>query len=101
MAQTTSRRTMHLIHKHYAEGVISELQHLGYSDGLAKEVFLRHYRDMRRTFGLESNVSDFAKMIDEFERARNRQYNPNDPNQIFVGHLRDRERMSKAHRYRY
>lgn len=42
---------------------------------------------MKRTFGLEPNVSEFAKLIDEFEKAMKRKYNPNDPNQIFVGHL--------------
>jgi hypothetical protein len=75
---------------HYAQGVILELQQLGYLDELANDVFFRHYRDMKRTFGLEPNVSEFAKMIDEFEQAMKRKYNPNDPNQIFVGHLNDR-----------
>ncbi|WDH83296.1 hypothetical protein [Paenibacillus urinalis] len=83
----TTRRMMH---KYYAQGVISELQQLGYPCEQAKSVFFRHYKDMKRLFGLEQNVSDFAKMVDEFERALNRKYNPNDPNSIFVGHLRDR-----------
>ncbi|MGG1599136.1 hypothetical protein [Paenibacillus naphthalenovorans] len=85
----TSRRMMV---KHYAQAVILELQQLGYPCELARDVFFRHYKDMRRLFGLEQNVSEFAKMIDEFEQSMNRKYNPNDPNQIFVGHLRHRVR---------
>jgi len=92
MAQMTSRRTMN---KHYAQGVIAELQHLGYPAEKAKEVFFRHYRDMKRTFGLEPNVGEFAKMVDDFERAMQRKTNPNDPNRIFVGHLHDREKTKK------
>lgn len=91
-----------MIVKHYAQGVITELHQLGYPCQLAKDVFFRHYKDMKRTFGLEPNVSEFTKLIDEFERAMKRKYNPNYPNQIFVGHLRDRARknMSIAHRHR-
>lgn len=43
---------------------------------------------MKRVFGLEPNVSEFAKLIDEFERGMNRKYNENDPNRIYIGHLR-------------
>ncbi|MCU6794004.1 hypothetical protein OB236_18025, partial [Paenibacillus sp. WQ 127069] len=75
--QLISRRMMK---KHYAQGVISELQKLGYPCEQAKAAFFRHYRDMKRTFGLEPNVSEFAKLIDEFEKAMKRKYNPNDPN---------------------
>ncbi|MCZ8514975.1 hypothetical protein O9H85_21635 [Paenibacillus filicis] len=92
MGRMTSRRTMY---KHYAQGVIAELKQMGYFNGRAKEVFLRHYKDMKRTFGLEPNVGEFAKLVDEFERAMNRENNPNDPNQIFVGHLRDRTKKTK------
>ncbi len=89
MSQLINRRMMK---KHYAQGVISELQQLGYPCEQAKAAFFRHYRDMKRTFGLEPNVCEFAKLIDEFEKAMKRKYNPNDPNQIFVGHLRERVR---------
>lgn len=92
MAQMGSRRMMN---KHYAQGVILVLQQLGYPSELAKEVFFRHYRDMKRTFGLEPNVSDFAQLIDEFEQAMKRKYNDNDPNQIYVGNLRDRVKKKK------
>lgn len=67
--KVSSRRTMN---KRYAQAVISELQQLGYPNDQAKVVFFRYYRDMKRLFGLEQNVSDFAKMIDEFERAMQR-----------------------------
>ncbi|MFC0215172.1 hypothetical protein ACFFK0_22505 [Paenibacillus chartarius] len=92
MSQMSSRR---LMIKHYAQAVILELQQLGYPCEEAKEVFFRHYRDMKRAFGLEPNVSEFAKLVDEFERAMKRKYNPNDPNQIYVGHLRERVRTKK------
>lgn len=83
----TDRRTMR---KNYALGVIVELKYFGYSEVDAKTVFMRHYRGMRRSYGHNLNIHDFAKMIDEIERALNRKYNPNDPNQIYIGHIRDR-----------
>lgn len=72
MAHSTSRRIMN---KHYAQGVILELQQLGYPCDQAKAAFFRHYRDMKRTFGLEPNVNDFAKLVDEFERELKSKYN--------------------------
>ncbi|WP_181410226.1 hypothetical protein [Paenibacillus sp. tmac-D7] len=81
----SSRQTMI---KLYAQAVISELQQLGYPNGQAKEVFFRHYRDMKRLFGLEQNVCDFAKMMDEFERAMQKKHDLSDPNSIAVGHLK-------------
>ncbi|WP_442602775.1 hypothetical protein [Paenibacillus sp. KN14-4R] len=92
MTQFTSRRIMN---KHYAQGVISELQHLGYPCEQAKAAFFRHYRDMKRTFGLEPNVSEFAKLIHEFEIAMERKYNPNDPNHILVDHLQQQVKTKK------
>lgn len=46
----TSRRTMY---KHYAQGVIAEMLQMGYFNGRAKEVFLGHYKYMKRIFELE------------------------------------------------
>lgn len=71
-----------------------ELQKLGYPCVQAKAAFLRHYREMKRTFRFELNVSDFAKLVDEFEKVMERKCNPDDPNQIFVGHLRERFRKN-------
>lgn len=87
-----SRREMN---RQYAQAVICELQQIGYSGEKATDVFFRHYRDMKRAFGLEPNVQDFAMLIDEFERAMNRKYDPNDPNSIYVGHLRERLKRKK------
>ncbi|WP_139816715.1 MULTISPECIES: hypothetical protein [Paenibacillus] len=80
----SSRQTMIRL---YAQAVISELQQLGYPNDQANAVFFRHYRDMKRLFGLEQNVCDFAKMIVEFERAMQKKHDPSDPNSIAVGHL--------------
>lgn len=92
----TSRRVMY---KHYAAAVIAELQKMGYPADEAKKVFFRHYRDMKRLFGLEANPNDFAAMIDEFERSSRQKYDPNNPNHIYVGHLR--ERVKKANKKKH
>lgn len=63
-----NRRAMH---KRYAQSVIIELQRQGYTCDQAKQAFFRHYRYMKRTFGLEPNVCEFAELVDEFERAIN------------------------------
>jgi hypothetical protein len=84
---TISRRMMN---KHYAEAVIAELQKIGYLGENARKVFFRHYRDMKREFGLEANPDEFAALIDEFERSSREKYDPNNPNHIYVGHLRER-----------
>ena len=91
----TSRRTMR---KHYAQGVICELERLGYGSEEAKEIFLSHYREIKRSFGLNMNVHDFAKTIDEIHQAAIRKYDQNNPNHIYVGHLRDRLRKQTAAR---
>lgn len=87
----TDRRSMR---KHYAQGVIVELQSLGYTEQDAKRVFLRHYRWIKRGYGLNMNVNDFAIIIDEIERTMNRKYDPDDPVHIYVGHIRDRVRKA-------
>jgi hypothetical protein len=85
-----------MMNKHYAQGVISELEQLGYPPEQAKDVFFRHYRDMKRAFGLEPNVSEFAKMVDEFEQSMKRKYNPDNPDHIFVGDLHDRVKKNRG-----
>ena len=94
MAVTTSRRMMY---KHYAAAVIAELQKMGYPGEEAKDVFFRHYRDIKREFGLEANPDEFAALIDEFERSSREKYDPNNPNHIYVGHLRERVKNKKNH----
>jgi hypothetical protein len=76
--------------KQYADAVIQELQKKGYPCNEAKKVFLRHYRDMKREFGLEANPDEFAALIDEFERSSREKYDPNNPHHIYVGHLREK-----------
>lgn len=71
--------------KLYAVGVINELKQLGYTEIDAKRVFLQHYRGLKRNYGLNMNVHDFASVIDEIERSINRKYEPNS-NFISVGH---------------
>ncbi|MCP1312415.1 hypothetical protein [Paenibacillus tyrfis] len=78
--------------KHYALGVIGELQRLGYSEEDAKIVFLRYYRGMKRSYGLNMNVNDFAKAIDEINRAVNRKNDPQDQDLIYIGQIRERLR---------
>jgi hypothetical protein len=92
MAVTTSRREMY---KHYAAAVIAELKKMGYPGDEAKKVFFRHYRNMKREFGLEANPDEFAALIDEFERSSREKYDPNNPNHIYVGHLRERVKNLK------
>lgn len=92
MTVTTSRRMMY---KHYAATVIAELQKMGYPGEEAKKVFFRHYRNMKRDFGLEANPDEFAALIDEFERSSREKYDPNNPNHIYVGHLRERVKNLK------
>ncbi|KQO18045.1 hypothetical protein [Paenibacillus sp. Leaf72] len=88
MPRMNNRRIMA---KHYAQGVIAHLNLLGYHDEQAKLVFFRHYREMKRIFGLEPNVGEFAKLIDEFERAiRREEDNLKNPNYIKVGPLHER-----------
>ncbi|WP_040949383.1 hypothetical protein [Gorillibacterium massiliense] len=81
---------LRLMRKHYAVGVIDQLQNLGYSEEEAKIIFLRHYRNLKRSFGLNMNVHDFAKTIDELERAINRKDQQlDDPTHVYVVNTRD------------
>src|SRR5690606_41636619 len=81
--------------KQYANVVIQELQKKGYPCNEAKKIFFRHYRDMKREFGLEANPDEFAALIDEFERSSREKYDPNNPNHVYVGHLRERVKNLK------
>ncbi|WP_379346672.1 hypothetical protein [Paenibacillus sp. GCM10027629] len=87
-----------MMRKHYAQGVIIELQRIGYSCEEAKAAFFRHDRGMKRLFGLEPNVRDFAMLIDEFEHAMKRKFDPNNPDHIYVGHIRDRIKKTERGR---
>jgi hypothetical protein len=87
----------HMMNKPYIRAVMNELQELGYAGDKAKEVLLKHYWVLRRTWGFEPNAEDFAREIIDIEKALNRKYDPSDPNQIFIGHLRNRLKVNKHH----
>jgi len=50
---------------------------------------------MKREFGLEADPDEFAALIDEFERSSREKYDPNNPNHIYVGHLREKVKSYK------
>lgn len=81
--------------KCYAIGVINELRQLGYSEMSAKKVLLRHYKGLKRSYSFNLNVYNFAKVIDEIERSINRNLKSDNPNQIYIGHLREQLKMAK------
>ena len=80
----------------YIRAVIRELQKVGYSEDKAKETLVRHYRVTKRTIGFGQNADVFAREIDEIHNSLQRKYDPNDPNQVYVGHLRERLRLNKS-----
>jgi hypothetical protein len=45
--------------------------------------------------GFEPNAEDFAREIIDIEKSLNRKFDPADPNQIYIGHLRNRIRRRK------
>lgn len=45
---------------------------------------------MKRSFGFYLNAHDFAREIDLVNKAVLKVYNPDDPDQIFIGHLKER-----------
>lgn len=77
--------------KYYAIAVIKELQLRGYTEDDAKTVFLRYYRIMKRSGGLNMNPSDFAKEIDEIERSV-RDQKPEDPYRTYMNYIRQQTR---------
>jgi hypothetical protein len=89
------RMKKRMMRKQYAGAVIQELQKKGYPGNEAKKVFFCHYRYMKREFGLEANPDEFAALIDEFERSSREKYDPNNPNHVYVGHLREKVKSYK------
>lgn len=72
----------------YIRDILKNLQNLGYEFDKAKEILIRFYRIIKRTNGFSLNARDFAILVHELNEAINRKYDPTDPNQIFIGHLR-------------
>lgn len=74
----------------YIKTVLRSLKMYGYDELAAKEVLLRYYRGVKRAWGFGPNAHDFAREIHEIAVAVNRKFNPDDPDQIYIGHLKER-----------
>ncbi|ETT45442.1 hypothetical protein BSK66_10020 [Paenibacillus odorifer] len=85
----------HMMDRPYIKNVIHELQRMGYEEDSAKKVLLKYYRPLKRTWGFEPNAIDFAKEIISVDNAVKRLYDPKDPNQVFIGHLKGRINSKK------
>lgn len=79
----------------YINDVIRELKLLGYEEGKAKEILIRYYRHLKRTCGFRLNSYDFAKEIDSIHKAVNKKFDPSEPNQIYIGHLKNRVKSNR------
>ncbi|MEK5357748.1 hypothetical protein [Paenibacillus sp. FSL L8-0709] len=84
----------HMMDRPYIKDVISELQGMGYDEDKAKQVLTKYYRPLKRSVGFEPNARDFAKELTSIYEAVNRKHNPEDPNQIYIGDLKDRIRKN-------
>jgi hypothetical protein len=84
-----------MMDKPYIQSVLRELQNMGYQGDEAKEVLISHYKGVRRTWGFNPSAKDFAKVIDEIQQAVIRKYDPNNPEHIYIGHLRDKVKARK------
>lgn len=69
----------HMLEKPYIREVLNELQQMGHEGDKAKQILIRFYRPVRRTWGFEPNARDFAREIEELSRAVLKKYNPLDP----------------------
>lgn len=72
----------------YIKLVLFELETLGHNK--PKVILFRYYKVMKRTIGFYLNAKDFASEIHNIDKAVNQIYNPSDPNQVYIGHMRDR-----------
>lgn len=79
----------------YILEVLRELENMGHQPESAKCVLLRFYRPVKRVWGFEPNARDFAIEIESVHKAVQRHFNPDDPNQIFIGDLRSRLREGR------
>ncbi|AIQ37992.1 hypothetical protein R50345_27295 [Paenibacillus sp. FSL R5-0345] len=80
----------HMLNRPYIKEVIRELKLMGHEDDRAKEILIKYYRPIKRSWGFGPNAYDFAKEIDFLDKAVNREFDSSDPNQIFIGHLKSR-----------
>lgn len=87
---------LHMMKKPYICEVIRELQLLGYSENRAKELLVRHYRVIKRTMGFGPNAWEFAREVVEIHKALQREFDPNDPDQIYIVNLRSRIKLHRT-----
>lgn len=80
-----------MLDRPYIKEVIRELNLLGYEEVQAKQILIKYYRPIKRTLGFQLNSYDFAKELYIIDKAVKRKYDPSDPNQIFIGHLKSRK----------
>lgn len=74
-----------LISKRYALGVINEIKQLGYSETNAKNTFLKHYLGVRRYYGVNLNVRDFANRVIEKDHILKSRNTFSEKDLIYVG----------------
>ncbi|MEV5027402.1 hypothetical protein [Paenibacillus sp. LPE1-1-1.1] len=79
---------VHMFEKPYIRKVLQELNTMGYESEMAKKVLVRFYKNARRLWGFRLQPREFACEIDEVYKAVTRKFDPNDPDHIYVGHLR-------------
>jgi hypothetical protein len=79
---------MLMFEKPYIQKTLIELQTLGYKE--PKEILVKYYKAVKRTWDFHLNPEDFAREIHSLEQAVNRKLDPHNPNQIYIGHLRER-----------
>jgi hypothetical protein len=82
-----------MFEKAYIKKTLNELQILGYDE--PKKILLKFYRPVKRMVGYYLNPDEFAREIHMLNQAVTRIYDPNDPDQIYVGHLRQLLRKNK------
>lgn len=68
---------------------------MGHRPECAKRVLIRYYRPVKRVWGFGPNAHDFAREIESVNQSVQRQYNPDDPEQIFIGDLRERLKQAR------
>lgn len=73
----------------YIKDVIKELQVMGYDEHDAKKVLTKYYRPLKRRVGFDPNARDFARELNWIAKGAERKYNPDDPNQIYIGDLKE------------
>jgi hypothetical protein len=84
-----------MMDKPYILAVVKVLQNHGYHGDQAMEILIKYYRIMRRTLGFVLNPEDFAREIVDIDKNVKRKYDPNDPNQVYIGHLSSRLKKNK------